>query len=169
VRYGISNSAGTRQTTNFDGTDPTGDDLAFVVRHDTPNANGTNSTVFDMVAPLAGSTGIFSFPGAGIRGTSSNAAAVIDDTTSHDVTMTLTRVGDNITASTTFDTVTLNLTDTNHLTYTFDQVAVGINTGLDMQYRVDNVQLVHNTIPEPSALALLGAGALLAMRRRRSA
>lgn len=164
-RFGFYNSNGTVVATN--GGTESDDDFGYQV------SIGTGSTAgFDIKKETnvgAGGTGSDnpSVDRVSISPTTASTAA-INDTLKHTATFSLTRNATGVTFDASFDGVALG-SGTNDTTQflTFDEVV--ITHGTPQAFRIDNVNVTTQTVPEPAAAGLLVLGlAGLCARRRRS-
>lgn len=131
---------------------------SYVFQYGTGGTNGINYVYFPAVA-IGGSNGT----GITASGTSGN----INDQEKHTLSLTITRLANGVSLLSKVDGAgNHSATHTAASAFTsFDTLLIGEGS-INTNWRVDNV--VVETVPEPTGLALLGVvGGLLAARRRR--
>jgi hypothetical protein len=104
-----------------------------------------------------------------------DTAYLLDDNAKNTFVLSVTRSGDTNLLSMTLNGGTA-LTGTHvaggaiPVTFTFDEVMIGLQGTPIFNYALDNVNVTYTAaVPEPAGLALLGLGSVLVLRRRRSA
>jgi hypothetical protein len=169
IRFGLYHDGGTVVTGDLGSTatEPN-DDIGYNARLDA-GAEATNSTSMDVTRDDSASATIIQGTATGISVASTNAADQLDDATSRHFVLTLTRSGTGMVVSLQQDSNgVISATDAAPPGFTYNEIAFGPRSNAAMDLRIDNIELEHVlAVPEPSALALLGVGGLLGLRRGR--
>lgn len=165
-RFGLYNSAGTPVTA--DGSTSSDDDRGYLV------SIGTGSTLgFDIFketnsgAGGLGSNEPVTDDRTSIGPTVANTFA-ISDTSKHTATFTLTRNATGVSFAAYVDGTLLGTGSNNATPFLqFDEVV--FNHATPQAYRIDNVKVTTEAVPEPATTGLLGLGlaGLLSRRRRK--
>jgi hypothetical protein len=164
LRFGLLNSAGTRQTSDGSST------LAGVTRTDdsgygiATNIGATGSNTTTNREPAGDDT----LGGSNFTPFGSNAASVVHDpNTVYSATLTLARTATGLDLSGSLAGVTIPVrSDATPVTSTFDQIAFGTGNA-SFNFSIDNVSVTTTAVPEPTAMALMAAAVPLLIRRRR--
>lgn len=164
VRFGIHSSFGTVTTADSQTPNPRLNDKGYVVMTNPGLASSTGTGIFretggnNEVAAGSDLTAI------GTSGDSINALMAAQT-----ASFSLARSGNSLSLTTNISgQAPATATDNSPLTYTYDQLYIGLGNIATRQWNIDNVQLTYTPVPEPApiALSLLGMIGLMAMRFR---
>ncbi len=159
VRYGLLGNNGTQVTSAADAIGTIGnDEIGYGVRL----AIGANtaSDIFkdSATAPALGGTGLSSL---------GTITGQIADNNPHTAVMTLTKTAAGVDITSQLDGGTIfTKSDTTGLVTTFHEVAFLSGNGTP-DYRIDDVVVTVDAVPEPAALGLIGCAASCFLSRRR--
>lgn len=166
-RFGLFNSSGTITTADNQSSSRT-DDIGYV----TSTNAGLNSSTGTTIGRETAGNEIGSGAAPGNVTTFGSSGQSVNTVTGdvRNAMFSLTRTGGALQFSSKTDTNLLAATgvDNAPLTWTFNELYIGLGAANGFSFAVDNVQLNHTAVPEPSAIGLCLAGltALLTLRRR---
>jgi hypothetical protein len=165
IRFGIYNSGGTPISSDQSSSTLADDNKGYLFRSDAGIAAGNSADFQYNTTQLGGGT-LFS-----LGATTADANWAMDDNDSHHMVASLTRQGNDILVSVQMDSLTpltgthLSTAATPATIYGFDELIFTQNS-TDVDFRVDNIRIETDFVPEPASLAAVALLSCLSCRRR---